>query len=355
MDNVLNMEDSNSPDVGASKLSRRDFLKITGVALGGAALVGAGVEIGNDPHFINALKVTKELAGAEISRDPERIFESRKLAMVWLFAETSAKYSKEMGLGGAGSNMEHYVYGNGEPLDISFLLEKVIKVEPERFVGKLIGSAINNTESNMAINVSPEKDYQFTKRALKELESATGLKTVLHARSWIGGWDELYNAFGGAKYILHASETAIVSQEGWGQKVILEKGVDIEAFDRYDWSLDYTIHIDSKSSQAIEHVSGGLFDQFYKSRSFVEKTINDLGLSNEQVNKIMDIYSSEKRDQIVSDIASGTYDLVAQSLPLLTGKPNLVENDLNLLKKLGAKEYDIKGHINIPNRLEIVV
>ena len=122
------------------------------------------------------------MAEAEISRDPERIVESRKLAMVWLFSETSAKYSKEMGLGGAGLNMEHYLYGNGEPLDISYLLEKVIKVETERFVGKLIGSAINNTEDDMAINVSPEKDYQFTKRALKELESATGLKTVLHAR-----------------------------------------------------------------------------------------------------------------------------------------------------------------------------
>lgn len=355
---MLDMADASSPDVGGSKkfsLSRRDFFKVAGIGLGAAALVSARVEIGNDPHFINALKVTKELAGAEISRDPERIFESRKLAMVWLFAETSAKYSKEMGLGGAGSNMEHYLYGNGEPIDISFLLEKVIKVEPERFVGKLIGSAIHNTESNMVLNVSPEKDYTFTKRALKELKSEAGLKTALHARQWIGGWDELYNAFGGAKYILHAPEANIVSQEGWGQKVVLEKGVDIEAFDRYDWLLDYPIGLDSNSSEAVEYVSGTLFDQFYKSRDFVEKTINDLGLSDVQVNKIMDIYSNEKKDQFVSNLSSGTYDLVGKSTQPLIGKPDLVENDLNLLKKLGAKEYDMKGHLNVPNRLEFFV
>lgn len=351
------MGDANSPDTnpaGKRTLSRRDFFKVAGTGLGAAAMIVAGVEIGKDPHFINGLKVTKELAEAEISRDPERIFESRKLAMVWVFAEASAKYSKEMGLGGAGLNMEHYLYGNGEPLDISYLLEKVIKVEPERFVGKLIGSAINNTKSDMA-NVSPEKDYQFTKRALKELESTTGLKTALDARGWIGGWDELYNAFGGAKYVLHAPEANIMSQDRYAQYIVLEKGIEITATDRYYWQLDYEIGINSKSSEVTKHISGALFDQFYKSKDIVEKTIKDFGLSDEQVNKIMDIYSSDKKDQFVSNSASGTYDLVDQSLPSLIGKPDLVENDLNLLKKLGAIEYDMSGHVSIPNRLEIVV
>ncbi len=320
-----------------------------------AVAADKGLEIANDPHFVNGLKVTKELAEAEISRDPERIFESRKLAMVWLFAETSAKYSKEMGLGGAGLNIEHYLYGNGEPVDISSLLEKVIEVQPERFVGSLIGSAITNTENDMTKNITPEKDYQFTKRALKELKSTTGLNTALDAREWLGGWNELYNAFGGAKYVLHAPEAYIESENMYAQHIVLEKGVEITATDRYYWRLDHEMHLGSKASDATEHVAGTLFDQFYKSKDIVEKTIKELGLSDEQVNKILDIYSSDKKDQFVSDVASGTSDLFDQSLPSLIGKPDLVENDLNLLKKLGATEYDMSGHVRIPNRLEVVV
>lgn len=359
MDNVLNMADVTSPDVGGpKKFSRRDFFKAVGIGLGGTALAVAadkGLEIASDPHFVNGLKVTKELTEAEISRDPERIFESRKLAMVWLFAETSAKYSKEMGLGGAGLNMEHYLYGNGEPVDISSLLEKVIETAPERFVSKLIGSAIHNKEDNVNRKVSPEKDYQFTNRALKELKSETGLKTVLDARELIGEWYEAYNAFGGAKYTLFASEADIVDQEGYGQKVVLENGIQITATDRYYWQVDHEIGLPSKSSEAAGDVSEKLFDQFYKSRNFVEKTINDMGLSDEQVDKIMEIYSIDKKDQLVSDLAPATYDLVSKSIESLTGKPDLVENDLNLLKKLGATEYEMNGQVNIPTRLEIVV
>ena len=108
------------------------------------------------------------------------------------------------------------------------------------FVGKLIDAAINNNEEGVK-NFSPKKDYKFTNRALKELTSVDGLKTALDAREWLGEWDELYYAFGGAKYILHASDTAITSQEEYGEKVVLEKGIDIEASDRYYWQLNFPI------------------------------------------------------------------------------------------------------------------
>lgn len=352
VDNILNMSDSGGEP--KSKLSRRDFFKIMGVGGAAALAVGAGVEIGNDPHFVNALKVTKELTEAQISKDPERIYESRKLAMVWVFAETAAKYSEEMGLGGAGLTMEHYLYGNGEPLDISFILEKVTEMAPERFVGKLVSSAINYAESNIGTNISQEKDLMFTKRAVKELKSETGLKTAMDAREVIEWW-EFYNAYGGAKYELHAPEAYIESVNMYGQHIVLEKGIEITATDRYHWSLEFEVSLDSKVSQVVEHVSESMFDQFYKSKDVVEKTIKDLGLSDEQVNKIMEIYSDEKKEETVSNLASGAYDFVKETTQSLIGQPDLVENDFNLLKKLGAMEYDMKGHLSIPNRIEIVV
>src|SRR5258706_15340894 len=171
------------PNFMSEPISRRDFLKIVGVGLGAGALIAAKVEANINPHFANGLKVVKELTTAELSRDPEKILESKKLAMVWLFAETATKYSKEMGLGGAGLGMEHFLYGNGQPLDITPLLEKVVKIEPERFVGKLVNAAITDKEDDYK-RVSPEKDYQFTNRALKELKSTTGLNTALDAREW---------------------------------------------------------------------------------------------------------------------------------------------------------------------------
>src|SRR5258706_1444196 len=274
--------------------------------------------------------------------------------MVWLFAETATKYSKEMGLGGAGLGMEHFLYGNGEPLDITPLLEKIIKIEPERFVGKLVNAAITDKEDDYK-RLSPEKDYQFTNRALKELKSTTGLNTALDAREWDMGWEEQFNAFGGARYVLHAQEADIVSQDGWGETVILEKGIDIAATDRYYWQLNNPVFLPSDVGQVAEKGAETLFDQFYKSHDVVEKTLRELKLPEDSVIKIMNIYSSDQRDEFTSNLAPSAYKLAEKIDQSLIGAPDLVENDLNLLKKIGAMEYDMTGHINISNRLKVVV
>ena len=98
-----------------------------------------------------------------------------------------------------------------------------------------------------------------------------------------------------------------------------------------------------------------MFDQFYKSHDIVEKTIRDLHLSDEQATKIMSIYSDNTRNRFEQSLAPSAYELVDKVDQSLIGKKDLVENDMNLLKKLGAMEYDMKGHVNIPNRLEVTV
>lgn len=337
----------------SDKLSRRDFLKLAGIGLAG--LLAPKIEIDINPHFINGLKVTKELTEAQISRDPERIIESRKLAMVWLFAETSAKYSKELGLGDAGSNMEHYLYGNGEPIDISPMLEKVINREPEFFVSKLLNAAVNQREAEFG-NITPKKDYQFTNKVLKELKSDDGIEIPLDAREIIADSYELFNAIGGARYTLHASEASITSLDNsFALHVVLENGVDIVAKDKYYWGVVYGIHLASKSSEVVEHISETIFDRFYKSHDMVQQTLMTLGLSSEQVSEIMELYSNDTKYQVTTNMATGTYELVEKVSNSLIGMPDLVENDLNLLKKLGAQEFEMIGHVNIPNRLELIV
>lgn len=336
------------------KLSRRDFFNL--VRVGGAAVTAfvAGVEIGNDPHFINGLKVTKELTEAQLSKDPNRIYESRKLAMVWLFAETAIKFSDRMGLGKAGMTMEHYLYGNGKPLDISFVFEKITDMSPERFVGNLIFYEVRNRQNNTVNKVTDEIHYTFIKRALRDLKSEEGLQTELSAES-IPTWRELRYAFGGAKYELHASEAYIESANRSAQRVVLEKGVELTITDRYNWEKDWQIYIPGKASEVAEHILGPILDKFYKSKDLVEHTIRGLGLGDTDSDIIMEIYSNTSRFKTMSNVKSNVYDFAVETNISLINQPDLVEKDFNLLKKIGAADYDMKGHIHLTNRLEFPV
>ncbi|MFA7301526.1 MAG: hypothetical protein WC069_04405 [Candidatus Shapirobacteria bacterium] len=160
---------------------------------------------------------------------------------------------------------------------------------------------------------------------------------------------------GGAKYNLRARKASIVSQEGWAQTIALEEGVSVEAYDRYYWKLPYSIDLDSKVRSFSDDVLSKAFDQFYKSHDLVEKIVRSQNLSEDQVNMLMEIYSNGYKDQVMYDVGTTAFDLFDKAELLLTGRPDLVENDMNLLKELGAMEYDMFAQVNIPQRLEIVV
>ncbi len=339
------------------KFSRRDFLKVSSLAVGAAFLGIQAEKMAGDPHVINGLKVIKELASAEMSRDPQRILDSRKLAMVWLFAETTAKYSKEMGLGGAGLTMEHYLYGDGRPFDISFLLEKPAKTNPEAFVGVLISTAIANIRDYVSgqKKIPPEMYDRFTKMALRQMEGDTGLEVGLDAREWLSLSEENYNAFGGAKYTLRTTEATIVSRDEYLERVAFEQGLSITATDRYYWQLDFGMGLDEKAAEATGKVADTMFDQFYRSHDMAEKTLKSFGLSSEDSARIMSIYSDDNRYKFTGAVSSSMYNLVDKTNQTLIGRPDLAENDMNLLKKLGAKEFDMFGSVNIPGKIEITV
>jgi hypothetical protein len=135
----------------------------------------------------------------------------------------------------------------------------------------------------------------------------------------------------------------------------LEQGVDIIVTDRYDWEKDWNIYLPNKVSEVVGHISEPILDKFYESRDLVEQTIRELGLSDTDSNRIMEIYSNDSRMKTMSKITSGAYDFVAETNTFLISQPDLVEKDFNLLKKIGAADYDMKGYIHLPNRLEFVV
>src|SRR3972149_9099361 len=97
------------------KLSRRDFIKLAALGVA-ASRLPVVPESDISPSFINGLKVCKEIVTAELSKDPDRIIQARKLALVWVFAETASSYGKEAGIEDAGRTIQHYLYGSGKDL-----------------------------------------------------------------------------------------------------------------------------------------------------------------------------------------------------------------------------------------------
>ncbi|WKZ25827.1 MAG: hypothetical protein QY322_00765 [bacterium] len=118
---------------------------------------------------------------------------------------------------------------------------------------------------------------------------------------------------------------------------------------------DWQIFLPNKVSEVAEHVSEPLLDKFYESRDLVEQTIRELGLSDTDSDRIMEIYSDDSRMITMSKIAPSVYGFVAETNISLINQPDLVEKDFNLLKKIGAADYDMKGYIHLPNRLEFTV
>lgn len=171
------MTDVSSPDVeGSKKLSRRDFLKWASAVVGSAVLATkvppATDKLIDNRQFINGMRVVKELTQAKLSDDPEKITESRKLAMVWLFAETAIKFGEGAGYGQAVEMMDHFLYGEGRPFDISPYLEETInKSGGEAFVTKLLSRKINEM-SNGKNDVSKIK---LIKLLIGEITSLEGL------------------------------------------------------------------------------------------------------------------------------------------------------------------------------------
>ncbi len=114
------------------ELSRREFIKLSPwlIAAGGSIVAGVNLELvyGNNP-YVMAARICNNMLDAEMSNDPQKIEYSRKLAFVWLFAETAREYGKLVGYEKAGEALGHYMYGEGKSFNVSNWLNEDSKSE----------------------------------------------------------------------------------------------------------------------------------------------------------------------------------------------------------------------------------
>ena len=330
------------------KLSRRDFLKAATVGAAVAAAAATGIErVVTDPHFINDLKVAKELAAAELSRDPEKIHEARKLALVWTFAETVSKFGKAAGYGRAATTLDHFIYGNGQSLDISIYLEETVNLSgASNFVSKILSESRNVLEYETG--KSPKKT---TELIVSQLKTTEGLVETFNPSAGQHN-DDLFSAFGSSTYNLKAPEAKAVFDDT-SSKIFFSNGLDISLIDMYDWELQFPIGLANKAGYVLNEVGQSVFGWFYKSRDLVKTILNKSSLSDIQKQNILDMYSEQSKNDFTNEISRTSTKAVGNVIEKLTGRVDLVEADLNQLKKIGAKDYPMSGSMHVDGQLEV--
>lgn len=213
--------------IGINELSRRDFLKWGGVMIGGALVFAGtelGIEYGNNPYSM-ACRVCDKLFHAELNKqkDPESYIEAKKLAFVWIFAETARQHGKRVGFEKAGEALGHYMYGEGLTLDVSKWLEGDSKNNQD-FWTQLFSDARYGIKKDQGI----ESDFVATKMLRNRLKR--GYTFILGSDS-----SDLFSAIGVSTCKLKAN---LEFEANKNEEVITNKelsNISLELVDKYDW------------------------------------------------------------------------------------------------------------------------
>lgn len=120
------MRESNL-DTKSGKFPLRSFLKILASGVGGA-IVGTVVGgeskkiweiLGKNKAFEMASKICGSIVESEIRGDMAGELIARKAALTWLLAETAMIVAPYVGYEPPSRALRHYLYGDGEPMDMS--------------------------------------------------------------------------------------------------------------------------------------------------------------------------------------------------------------------------------------------
>lgn len=329
------------------KLSRRDFIKASGVAtlvLGGSSVVAGielGVEYGNNPYSM-ATRVCNRLFEAELNKEkyPGEYEHAKKLAFIWLFAETARQHAKDIGYEKAGVAIGHYLYGEGQPLDVS----KWIEDETKNIDFWKIN--LSDMKWQMKVDESVEEGLKQSKMLKNRLTS--GYKYVGEGIS-----DDIYYAIGRSTYVINASyefkyddELEFVHNESL-------TNILFEIRDEYDWDLD---------NPADLGIKGGYFasDLFSKIRDImllpsgkkIDDILNKLNLSRFQIDQLIDIYNNGINNYFRD--AGQAVNFATQDLEnTLSDMHGISEYEMGLLESVGAKRYRIYGRVYYPGKIEL--
>jgi hypothetical protein len=335
-------------------ISRRDFLKLGGLGLAGAALAKWELsprlkgEVPVSWRIKSGLKVCEELSKAEISNDQDQITEARKLAVVWVFAESSSLFAKEMGMEKAGKTMEHYLYGNGQDLDISPWFNEV--ADQSDFWLVLARNAFHDFYK------SKKGEDDFYAIPQEEFLNMFGhLEKRLHTgytfTSISNEIDDWKHAIGVSTYTIQCDAEMTTLEDGLLLKL---KDIDLKLFDTYDWEYNWGASIPHKAGLFADQVSNPLFRRFINSEPKIDRILESINFPEEKRQIIMSAIDLIREDfeKEVDDVPNQV-DRVERWAVGENNDP-ISERDISLLKKLGAQDYAITASFYRPGEIKML-
>ena len=335
------------------RLSRRDFLKLA-AAGATAAVLGATElyprirgEVPPSKRVMNGLEVCRELVKAEASQDQEKIIEARKLVVVWAFAESTSLFAKEAGLEKAGKMMEHYLYGEGQDLDISPWFDEV--ADQKQFWLNLVREAFGHYYFSLGkedsySGISREEFFQLFQQLQDKLRKGFTFPSAVGARDR-EGMDWTW-AVGHSTYTLQCESQIDTTEDAI---VIALQNMNVKMFDIYDWELTFETSISDKAWVFASLVSQPLFSLFLNTEDSVDRMLEKIGLPQKERQIVRDTIDAwrVRTGSKISDLSRNVRGMEEWA------GGQIVERDMNLLKKIGARDYTINASFRYPSKVEI--
>lgn len=314
--------------------NRRDFLKLGAIGLGGLVVGGLelGVEYGNNAYSM-AARVCNKMFEAEMSNDPRRIEDSKKLAFIWLFAETARQNGKLVGYEKAGAALGHYMYGESQSLDVSNWLKEDSE-NNKNFWPRLL--------SDMRYSIVKEEHVDDV-RALRMLRKRLkkGHSFMLEANS-----EDLFSAIGistctaQAKLEFEFDETTDQIQN----KRLSE--ISLQLKDWYDWDgMKNPADMGYKGMDFAKGFFGGMRTAILNNNELVIKTLAKLNLPSVYLDQLKSVYSDGVFD-FFGNLSDGVGIISSELENAVTNGDGIYESELSLLESVGAKQYQIYGRMH---------
>ena len=335
MDVKLN---ESQPLQSKSLVSRRDFLKTA--CLGVSVLVGAHftIESKNEPYSM-AVKISSRLLHAEINKNsnPEELIKSKKLAFIWLFAETARQYGANFGYKKSGEALGHYLYGEGKTLDVSSWLEE--NNENQVFWESLLFHAFDHDAKEHG-NLAEESDKKRVLHLKNSLENGFRFPASVYVT------EDYSRALSISTYTM-MSDLLLNNDGGFS---IQDTHVDLE--DSYNWDRTTHLPIEGMTIQGVNIIFQKATESAGSFEKVCLKVLQNLNTDSSTTDHLMDIYSKITYGSI-SGLNLNVNEYITSLNTSFGVEHDLIEQDMSLLEDVGARPYKIIGTLHKTNKVNI--
>ncbi len=339
------------------KISPRDGLKVIGAGVGGAVAAGllvGGVKniweiLGENKPFAMANKICGSIVRAEVQGDTSSELTARKAALSWIFAETAVIVAPYVGYDSASQAHSHYLYGNGELMDMSQDMSHLSS--DKSFWNQMFAKGFNKLISSNFGDTSTILDSKF-KSALEFFiaEVKNGVKFQTQTpKEGISEKLGLFYTVGTSEYQLKADKAEIVTIGEEGVALEVEKA-RLTMRDAYDWTPgDFNPGI-----KYLSRITGLVMDEAFRSLGLdriVQTVLTNSGVPEWQRQLLYENYL-ESRGDLSSRTSSILSDAARRLEKAVMGRSGDHEVDghydfdLSLLTDYGARPFPISATID---------